>query len=50
MPPIILNDRTLVPVREVFEYLGGKVDWIGTERKVTITFGDKIISLWMQID
>jgi len=47
MPPIILNDRTLVPVREVFEYLGGKVDWSGTERKVTITFGDKVISLWI---
>ena len=47
MPPIILNDRTLVPVREVFEYLGGKVDWDGNERKVSVSFDDKTITLWI---
>ncbi len=47
MPPIILNDRTLVPVREVFEYLDGKVDWDGTERRVDISFDDNKITLWI---
>ncbi len=47
MPPIILEDRTLVPVREVFEYLGGKVTWDGSERRVDIVFDDKTISLWI---
>ncbi len=47
MPPIILDNRTLVPVREVFEYLGGKVDWINSERRVDVTFDDKTISLWI---
>ena len=47
MPPIILNSRTLVPVREVFEYLGGEVDWDNNERRVDVTFGDKKISLWI---
>lgn len=36
MPPIIIEDRTLVPVREVFETLGGKVEWDGTTSTVTI--------------
>ena len=47
MPPIILNERTLVPVREVFEYLGGTVDWINSERRVDICFDDTKISLWI---
>ena len=47
MPPIILDNRTLVPVREVFEYLGGKVDWEGAQRRVDVTFDDKKISLWI---
>ena len=47
MPPIILNNRTLVPVREVFETLGGKVDWINAERRVDVTFDNKVISLWI---
>ncbi|MBR6253274.1 MAG: N-acetylmuramoyl-L-alanine amidase [Clostridia bacterium] len=47
MPPIILNSRTLVPVREVFEILGGKVDWDANERRVDVTLGSKKISLWI---
>ncbi len=47
MPPIILDNRTLVPVREVFEYLGGKVDWDGSQRRVDVSFDDKKISLWI---
>ena len=26
-PPVLVNDRTLVPVRAIFEALGAKVDW-----------------------
>lgn len=35
--PIILGDRTLVPVRAVAEGLGCKVDWYGGSRLVDIT-------------
>jgi len=45
MNPIILDNRTLVPVREVFENLGGEVNWDSKERKVTITLFQKEISL-----
>lgn len=35
--PVIVNDRTLVPIRAVSESLGAKVDWVNEERKVVIT-------------
>ena len=47
LPPLILDDRTLVPVREVFEMMGGVVDWDGTERSVTITADSKSVKLWI---
>jgi outer membrane protein assembly factor BamB len=46
-PPIIRNDRTLVPIRFVSEAFGSKVQWEASTRKVTITrFADSII-LWI---
>lgn len=36
-PPLILNDRTMVPVRFVSESLGYNVEWDGTNKKVIIT-------------
>lgn len=46
-PPIIRNDRTLVPIRFVSEAFGSKVQWEASTRKVTITrFTDTII-LWI---
>lgn len=47
MQPIILENRTLVPVREVFETLGGKVSWEAAEKRVDIELGKKTISLWI---
>ena len=34
-PPVIVNDRTLVPMRAIFEALGMNVEWNDAERKVT---------------
>ncbi len=36
MPPIIIDNKTLVPVREVFEQLGGVVTWDQKTDTVTI--------------
>ena len=33
-PPVIVDDRTLVPFRTIFEELGAEVNWIAEERKV----------------
>ncbi|MBQ3110457.1 MAG: glycoside hydrolase family 88 protein [Clostridia bacterium] len=41
--PVIVNDRTLVPVRVISEGLGATVEWDGTTQAVTITLGDKMI-------
>ena len=36
--PIILNSRTMLPIRFVVEYFGGTVGWNGTTRTVTIQY------------
>lgn len=48
MPPIIFNDYTLVPAREVFEALGAEVDWISDLYQVYVKYEDDVVML--QID
>ena len=43
--PVIVGDRTLVPVRVITELLGGKVDWNGVTRTVTLTIDGKVLSM-----
>lgn len=45
VPPQIINSRTLVPMRVIFEELGAQVDWNGETQTVTSTKGDKTIIL-----
>ncbi len=47
VPPIIIEGRTLLPIRWVAEPLGAGVEWDGVERKVTITLKDTVIELWI---
>ena len=44
-PPILLYDRTLVPLRAIFEALGAEVLWDGNTQTVTATKGSVEISL-----
>lgn len=44
VPPKILNNRTLVPIRFVSESFGAEVGWNGTDRIVTVT--SKEDALW----
>jgi len=48
VPPIIVNDRTMVPARAIFEAIGAEVTYEEETRKVTATKDDKTIAL--QID
>lgn len=48
LDPIIVNGRTLVPMRAVFEALGADVDWDGGTKTVTAKKGD--LTVVVQID
>lgn len=43
MPPIILNDYTLVPAREVFEGVGATVEWKKDIEQVYVKYNDKVV-------
>lgn len=45
VPPVIINDRTLVPLRAIFEALGADVLWDGETETVTATKGDVEVKL-----
>ena len=44
----IINDRTMLPMRSIFERVGANVSWIEEERIIIATKGKKLIT--MQID
>ncbi len=45
--PVIVGDRTMLPIRVVAEALGADVDWDAELQKVTITKGDTVIELFI---
>ncbi len=45
VPPQIINGRTLVPMRKIFESLGATVDWNGDTKTATSVREDKTIIL-----
>lgn len=44
-PPIIEQDRVLVPVRAIFEALSARVDWDAENRRVTAQKGSDVVTL-----
>lgn len=43
--PQIVNDRTMVPLRAIFETMGAKVEWDTPTRTVTATKGETVVIL-----
>ena len=43
--PVIVDSRTMVPIRVVVEALGGTADWNNDTRTVTLTIDDKVLQL-----
>lgn len=43
--PVIINDRTLLPIRAVVEEIGGAVGWNGEKQEVTLSYGKNTILL-----
>lgn len=48
MPPIIIQDRTLVPLRGVFEELGASVFWEGQEKRAGILLEET--EIWFNLE
>ena len=45
--PVVVEDRTMLPVRFVAEPLGAAVDWDGNTEKVTVRLMDTKLELWI---
>lgn len=45
VPPVVQEQRTLVPIRVVAETLGAKVDWNNDTQTVTITLDGKVLTM-----
>ena len=45
--PTIINGRTLIPIRAVFEALGGNVGYEPTDRKIILKLDDKTLEMWI---
>ena len=43
--PLIINGRTLAPLRAIFEKLGATVEWNGETQTITSTKGDAVITM-----
>ncbi|MBQ3427339.1 MAG: copper amine oxidase N-terminal domain-containing protein [Clostridia bacterium] len=47
VPPVIVNDRTMVPLRAIFEALGAEVDWIPEAQAVDAYLNNTRIVLYI---
>jgi serine protease Do len=45
--PIIVEGRTLVPIRAIIEAFGGSIGWDATAKKVTIRLNNNTLELWI---
>jgi alpha-tubulin suppressor-like RCC1 family protein len=43
--PQLMNGRTMVPLRAIFEAMGAEIEWDGTTRTATATRGDTVVVL-----
>lgn len=39
VPPVVFNDYSVVPARDVFEHLGATVTWNDSSKQVTVNYG-----------
>lgn len=45
VPPIMVQGRTMVPMRAIFETLGADIEWNGNTRTVKATRGEDVVQL-----
>ena len=49
-PPTIIRSRTLIPARQLFEAMGGSVDWQPENHQVEISLADSTVALTIGSD
>ena len=50
VPPQIVEGRTLVPMRKIFESLGAEVTWIDSTRSIVAVKGTTVIGMTIDSD
>lgn len=45
--PVIVEGRTLVPIKAIIDAVGGTLSWDEAEKRVTISYKDKTVELWI---
>jgi hypothetical protein len=45
--PVVVDGRTLVPIRAIIEAVGGSIAWNATDRKATLSLGSSVLDLWI---
>lgn len=45
--PMVVNGRTLIPIRAVIEAMGGTVDYDAKEQKITLKKGEDTLQMWI---
>jgi hypothetical protein len=45
--PVIMDGRTLLPIRAIIESMGGTIAWDAVEKKVTIVCGGRTVEMWI---
>jgi hypothetical protein len=45
--PLLLNNRTLVPIRAIVEGMGGTVGWNDSTQEITLNSGNNNVRMWV---
>lgn len=45
--PIIISERTFVPIRAIIEELGGEVEWDNNNQEITLNYKNNVIKLYI---
>ncbi len=45
--PILINGRSMVPIRSIVEVMGGDIKWDGDSQKITMAARDNKIEMWI---
>lgn len=45
--PIVVNGRSMVPIRAIVEAMGGNIHWDGSESKISLHARNQVVDMWL---